>query len=169
MYGDGRRALIISQTAAFTALIAAGGWISIPFIPVPFTLQTFFVLLSGIVMKRAGVLPTLALVLLGVLNLPVFHNGYAGIGVLLGPTGGYIAGFIPAVFIVGLAYEHPQKSIRIAGIIAGTAVILLAGAAWLMCSTGLSATTAFVAGFLLFVPGDCLKAGAAYLAGERYG
>jgi biotin transport system substrate-specific component len=169
MYGDDRRALIISQTAAFTALIAAGGWVSIPFVPVPFTLQTFFVLLSGMVMKRTAVLPTFALILLGVLNLPVFHNGYAGIGVLLGPTGGYIAGFVLAALIVGIAYERPHKGIRIAGIIAGSVAILLAGAVWLMYSTGLPATAALLIGFLPFIPGDCLKGTAAYLIGERYG
>ena len=51
MQGDRQRALIIAETAAFIGLIAIGGWISIPFLPVPLTLQTMFVLLAAMVMK----------------------------------------------------------------------------------------------------------------------
>ena len=105
MFGDLRRSRRVAYTAAFIGLITLGGWISVPFVPVPFTLQTFFVLLAAAVMKREAVIPVTLYVLLGTLGLPVFHNGVAGFGVLLGPTGGYLAGFIPAALIAGIAYE----------------------------------------------------------------
>ena len=114
------RARILAYSGTFIALIAAGSWISIPLPPVPLTLQTLFVLLSGIVMKRYAVIPVGLYVLLGAAGLPVFHNGTAGLGVLLGPTGGFLLGFIPAALIVGLAYERQSAKIRVLGLIAAT-------------------------------------------------
>ena len=106
MFGDPDRSRQIAYSAACIGLITLGSWISIPCIPVPFTLQTLFVLLTGMVMKRYAVIPVSLYVILGALGLPLFHNGIAGIGVLLGPTGGYLTGFIVAALITGLAYEH---------------------------------------------------------------
>ena len=75
MFGDLRRSRRVAYTAAFIGLITLGGWISVPFVPVPFTLQTFFVLLAAAVMKRDAVIPVALYVALGALGLPVFHNG----------------------------------------------------------------------------------------------
>jgi biotin transport system substrate-specific component len=131
MFGDPQRSAIIAYTSVFIGLIAVGGWISIPFIPVPLTLQTFFVLLAGTVMKRLAVIPAALYILCGALSLPVFHNGTAGIGVLLGPTGGYIVGFVPAALVVGIAYEGSGTFRRIAGLVLGTALICVRGrVAW---------------------------------------
>ncbi len=86
------------------ALITVGGWISIPFI-VPFTLQTLFVLLAASVMKKYAVIPAALYVLFGTLGLPLFHNGTAGIGILLGPTDGFLIGFILMAFTAGLFFS----------------------------------------------------------------
>ena len=161
------RALLLTRTAAFTGLIAVGAWISIPFFPVPLTFQTLFVLLAGAVMGRYAVIPTSLYLLLGALNLPVFHNGTAGLGILLGPTGGYMMGFIPAALIVGLAYEQKRKSIRISGLIGGTVSIYAFGTAWLSFSAGLPLYEALIIGVIPFIPGDILKAYAAYLIADR--
>ena len=167
MFGDPDRSRLIAYTAAFIGLIALGGWISIPCIPVPFTLQTLFVLLAGAVMKRKAVFPVASFILLGTLGLPLFHNGMAGPGVLLGPTGGYLVGFVFAALAVGLAYERPSRALHITGIVLGTALIYLFGMAWLMYSLGMGAVPAFLAGVLPFVVGDALKAAAAYLIAGR--
>ena len=58
------------------------------------TLQTLFILLAGVVMKRYAILPVSLYVILGALGLPVFHSVVTGFGILLGPTGGYLIGFI---------------------------------------------------------------------------
>jgi Uncharacterized conserved protein len=167
MFGDLERSRSIAYTAVFIGLIAIGGWISVPFIPSPFTLQTFFVLLAGAVMKRRAVIPVALYVLFGAAGLPVFHNGTAGIGILLGPTGGYFAGFIAAALVAGLAYESPRPAIRIAGLVAGAVLILACGVAWLIVSTGMAPVAAVVLGMLIFLPGDLVKAGAAYLVAQH--
>ena len=167
MYGDERRSHLVSLTAAFVALIAVGGWVSLPIPPVPVTLQTFFVLLAAVVMGRHAVLPVFVYLLLGVLNMPVFHNGLAGIGVLLGPTGGYLIGFIPAVLLAGLAYEQENRIIRAGGIAAATLIIYVFGITWMAYSTGMALAQAVLLGMIPFVAGDVLKGIAAFIIGER--
>lgn len=161
------RPLLIAQTAAFTGLIVLGSWIAIPFAPVPFTLQTLFVLLSGAVMRRFAVLPTSLYLVMGLLAIPVFHSGTAGLGILLGPTGGYIAGFIPGALTCGLLYEQAGRVPRVLGIILGTGVIYLCGIVWLMFSTGISPGLALLVGVLPFIPGDAIKGYAVWLVAGR--
>jgi biotin transport system substrate-specific component len=163
MFGDLRRSRRAAYTAAFVGLIAAGGWISVPFVPVPFTLQTFFVLLAAAVMKRDAVIPVALYVALGALGLPVFHNGTAGFGILLGPTGGYLLGFIPAALIAGFAYESDFAAVRIAGLACAAVIILLCGVAWLLVSTGMAPAVALVLGMAVFLPGEAVKVGAVYV------
>ena len=161
------RTRILAYSGTFIALIAAGSWISIPLPPVPLTLQTLFVLLAGIVMKRYAVIPVALWVLLGAAGLPVFHNGTAGLGVLLGPTGGFLLGFIVAAPLVGLAYERQSKVSRMGGLLAATFVTYLAGVAWLAWSASLSPVQAVLLGVAPFVVGEVVKVAAAYAIGER--
>lgn len=80
--------------ALVAALIAAGAWIAIPVGPVPVTLQTFAVVLAALVLPPRQALAAVGVyVLLGVVGVPVFAGGRAGLSVLAGPTGGFIAGF----------------------------------------------------------------------------
>ncbi|MDT8357549.1 MAG: biotin transporter BioY [Methanomicrobiaceae archaeon] len=167
MFGHEERSFLVSSTAAFIALITAGAWVSVPFFPVPLTLQTLFVLLSGVVMKRTAIVPAALYVVLGAMGLPVFHNGLAGLGVLLGPTGGYILGFVPAALICGYAYQWKGAAIRVAGILAAVTVIYACGLAWLMYSASLALPQALFFGVLIFLPGEALKVAAAYLIGAR--
>jgi biotin transport system substrate-specific component len=167
MFGDLNRSRTIAYSATFIGLITLGSWISIPCIPVPFTLQTLFVLLAGIVMKRYAVIPVFLYVIFGALGLPLFHNGVAGVGVLLGPTGGFLIGFIPAALVTGLAYEHSPRTIRILGLMTATLIIYACGAGWLMYSLNMGFLPALAAGALPFIIGDAMKAGAAYLIAEQ--
>lgn len=161
------RPLLLTETAAFTGLIALGSWISIPFIPVPFTLQTLFVLLSGAVMRRYAILPAALYVMMGILGIPVFHGGSAGLGILFGPTGGYILGFIPGAFLTGLFFERREQTARVLGLVLGDGVILLCGMWWLTISTGIAPAVAFLIGVLPFIPGDFVKGYAVWLISER--
>jgi biotin transport system substrate-specific component len=167
MFGDLNRSRVIAYSAAFIGLITLGSWIAIPCIPVPFTLQTLFVLLAGAVMKRHAVIPVSLYVFLGALGLPLFHNNIAGVGVLLGPTGGYLIGFIFATLVTGFAYEHSSHPVRICGLLAATLIIYGFGVVWLMYSLDWQFLAAFSAGVLPFIAGDAIKAGAAYLIAER--
>ena len=167
MFGDLKKTRIIAYSAAFIGLNSLGAWVSIPFFPVPLTLQTLFVLLAGAVMKRYAVIPVSLYVLLGALGLPVYHTGVTGIGILLGPTGGYLIGFIFAALVVGLAYEHESETIRITGLIAGTVIIYIFGVAWLMYSLAIGPGPAVISGMLPFIPGDAIKVYAAYRIAQR--
>jgi biotin transport system substrate-specific component len=118
-------------------------------------------------MKRYAVIPVSLYVLLGALGLPVYHTGVTGIGVLLGPTGGYLIGFIFAALVVGLAYENASETIRITGLIAGTIIIYIFGVAWLMYSLAIGVVPAVISGMLPFIPGDAIKVYATYRIAQR--
>lgn len=161
------RASLLSYSATFIALIAAGSWVSIPFFPVPLTLQTFFVLLAGVVMKRHAAIPVVLYVILGALNLPLFHNGTAGVGVLLGPTGGFLIGFIPAAILAGIAYESDRRSFQLGGLILASIAIYVCGVSWLSFSASIPLLESILLGAVPFIPGDAVKLFAAYRIGKR--
>lgn len=167
MFGDLNRSRTIAYSAAFIALIALGSWVSVPFFPVPLTLQTLFVLLAGAVMHRNAVIPVTLYILLGALGLPVFHNGIAGIGILLGPTGGFLIGFIPAALIVGLAYETKNARVHVIGLALASLIIYAFGISWLLYSTGMGIAAALAIGMLPFILGDVIKASAAYIIAQK--
>jgi len=85
----------ITLVALFAALTAAGAWVALPIAgPVPFTLQVFFVLLTGLTLgPRLGSLSVLIYLLSGLIA-PVYAGGSSGIGTLFGPAGGYLWGFV---------------------------------------------------------------------------
>ncbi len=119
----------------FAALISVIAYVSIP-APggVPFSLQPLMAMLTGaIIGSKRGAISMTVYALLGAIGLPVFANGTGGMKVILGPTGGFIIGFIFAAFVVGLIVEMASKSKRTqqAGYIiapfVGLAVIYLIG------------------------------------------
>ena len=120
-----------------TALIALSAKVSIliPGNPVPFTGQTFGVLLSaGALGFRRGLAASLLYVLIGVIGLPVFAEGKHGLAILLGPSGGYLVGFVLASAIVGRLAELGWDRNLLGGIgamLLGSAAIYLVGVPWL--------------------------------------
>lgn len=88
--------------SVFTSLTAVGAWLEIPTQPVPFTLQTFFVLLSGaLIGARNGAISQIAYLALGAIGLPVFAGFSFGFAKIIGLTGGYLLSFPVAAFVVG--------------------------------------------------------------------
>src|SRR5512133_3318612 len=119
----------------FALLTALGAVVQIPIGPVPITLQVLFVLLSGLVLgSRLGALSQIEYLAIGFAGAPVFAGGKAGIVALLGPTGGYLVGFVVAAYLAGLIAESAMRDGRVrffvAGLI-GTATIYVAGMLWL--------------------------------------
>jgi biotin transport system substrate-specific component len=161
----------------FAALTAAGAYIQIPlpFSPVPITLQVFFVLLAGSILKsKWGSLSMIVYTLLGIAGLPVFSGGSSGIGVLFGPTGGYIIGFILAAYIIGKLSEKTENSglsnwlINALNMSAGVVVIYLCGVFQLMILTRLGIGAALTLGAIPFLPGEIVKTAiAAYIASSN--
>ncbi len=155
-----RETRFICVVSLLASLMAVGGWITIhiPLSPVPVTLQTLFVFLSAFVLGRKGVYVPLVYVLLGGVGLPIFAGFSGGMGVLAGPTGGYLVGFIPAVFIMGYVMEKWQHNLApLLASLLGILVIYTCGGAWLsfVCSLPLKKTIAL--GVAPFLVGDLFK------------
>jgi biotin transport system substrate-specific component len=144
-------------------LIAASAQIKVwlPFSPVPVTGQTFAVLLTGTVLGcRRGVLCIVLYLVQGLAGLPVFAAGVAaGPAVLFGPTGGYLAGFIPAAAVTGLLAEKGwdrKFATTIAAMSFGNLSIYAFGIAWLCILTGVNKDTLTI-GLYPFIVGDIFK------------
>lgn len=159
MYGNDQRSKLIAFTAVFVALITIGGWISVPILAIPFTLQTLFVLLAAGVMKRYAFLPAALYLLLGTFGLPIFHNGTAGPGILLGPTGGFLAGFLAMAIIAGFFFEKEDLKTDVLGLLFGTLAMYLCALGWYMISTGTQVWAAILVCVAPFIIGDAIKAG----------
>ena len=147
----------------FSALIAVTSFLEIhlSFTPVPITLQTFFVLLTGAALgsKRGG-LAMLAYLAEGAAGLPVFAGGHSGLVILLGPTGGYLWSFPIVAFVVGWLCERGlDRSFWTSAfaMLPGTAINYLMGVTWLAILTHISFMQAIVGGMLPFIPGDLFK------------
>lgn len=166
MFEGGLRVKIrqLILVALFAALTAAGAWVRIPlpFSPVPVTLQVLFTLLAGAVLgANLGALSQVVYVLLGCVGLPVFAGGTAGYGVLVGPTGGYLFGFIIAAFLIGKLLEgrtNPGFGSIFASMLAGVVVIYLLGMIQLSLFMKLSLGKAFLLGVVPFIGVDLIKA-----------
>ncbi|MDF2568606.1 MAG: bioY [Sporomusa sp.] len=127
----------MALTSLFASLLAVSSQVSIPLGPVPITMQVMLVLLAGMILgKRLGPASIAVWVLLGVFGLPVFAQGKAGAAVLIGPTGGYIFGYIACAYIVGYVAEHFELNYKYTaiGMLAGLALIYSIGLAGFMLS-----------------------------------
>ncbi len=140
-------------------LLAVSAQFKIPLYPVPVTGQTLVVLLIGMTYgPRLGGITMLAYLFEGALGLPVFAGGAAGVAVFMGPTGGYLFGFLLAGVAMGyLAERGMGRTVlsTIAAMVLGNFVIYLCGALWLANFIGLG--QAIAAGVLPFLYGDALK------------
>ena len=153
--------------ALFTALAAQ---ISIPlgFTPVPFTGQTFAVLVAGGVLGATRGAASMGLyVALGAIGLPFYAEGSGGWTAATGTTAGYLVGFVVAGFVVGKMAEHGQDrklSTSLPAFLAGSLIIYGFGATWLAYDLGLPLTagagdsSAISLGVAPFLVGDVLKA-----------
>jgi biotin transport system substrate-specific component len=152
--------------AGFSLVIAVCAQIAIPlpFTPVPVTLQTLAVLMAGCLLgSTRGALAALAYVVEGVAGLPVFAGGTSGLTHLLGPTGGYLLGFVAAAFVMGLCAERGIARHwwgALLALLAGDVVLYVPGVIWLGAFTG--ADKAVALGFLPFIVGDALKTAAGW-------
>ncbi|MEN6420601.1 MAG: biotin transporter BioY [Smithella sp.] len=158
--------------ALFGSLTAAGAFIVVPLPPVPMTAQTFFLNVAAILL--GGPLAAVSqciYVMLGVVGIPVFAGGKAGLGVLFGPTGGYLLGFIIAAFAIGLV-NRMKKSAGffwyIFSMFIGMLIIYLLGSLQLSLVAKMSLKKAFAVGVLPFIPGDIIKILLAAIVSSRF-
>lgn len=145
--------------STFALLTAVGAQIEIPHQPVPYTFQTFFVLLAGALLgPRNGFISMAMYLSLGALGMPVFSGTGFGLARILGPTGGYLLAFPIAALVVG--YLVPAKE-HLAWIFAsmfvGLLIIFSLGTVQLNLVYFNNWSSAFQAGFLIFSGWDLLK------------
>jgi len=155
-------------TSLFVSFIAMGAFIAIPVGPVPIVLQNMFVLLAGIILGPVWGTGCVAVYLLiGFAGLPVFAGGTSGIGKIFGPTGGYLLGYLPCVFITAAVSKGLGRKMfsDIIAMVVGTLIIYSAGVPWLKVVTSMTFEKALVFGMYPFLMGDALKiAAAAFIA-----
>lgn len=175
-----RATLFVIGVTLFATLTAVGARLVIHIGPVPLTLQVFFVLLSGMVLgRRLGAASQVAYVVAGISGIPVFASPpYAGAGYLMGPTGGYLVGFILAAYLTGLVTEKwpcfrdrgfTVIGYALAGVV-GLVAVYSIGWCWLATwiasgGKGLTAAVsgAWKTGVAPFIVADTLKSAAASL------
>lgn len=141
--------------------------IPLPFTPIPITLQIMAICVSGGVLgRKKGVLAVAVYLLIGFIGLPVFSGMKGGPGVLFGPTGGYIIGFLPGVFLIGLMAEtmiKPADSMLVQyrklafSMSLGVCTIYAVGTLQLMLMTGMGLMAALLSAVIPFAPLDCFK------------
>ena len=149
-------------TAVMTALICIAGPLVIPAGPIPLSLATFAIYLSGSILgKKWGTIATGLYLLIGIIGVPVFSGFSGGFQKLAGVTGGYLAGYLPCAFLSGFGSERAEAEnrrwIHPAMMAAGTAVLYAVGTAWFMVQTGNALGAALSLCVIPFLPGDAVK------------
>ncbi|MFB2594186.1 biotin transporter BioY [Paracoccus sp. p4-l81] len=153
--------------ALFAALTAALGLfppLTMPVTGVPVTAQSMGVMLAGaLVGARRGGLALVLFVALVAVGLPLMAGGRGGLGVLQGPSGGFVLGFPVAAFVIGWLFDRHRGAPVPVGLaigyllLGGVAVLYLIGVPWLAMVGGLPFDKALI-GSAVYLPGDLLKA-----------
>ncbi|MGN0396320.1 MAG: biotin transporter BioY [Coprococcus sp.] len=149
--------------AMFTALLCVSAYISIP-TPLPnaahITLLNFVIILIALVFKLRDSVIIIALwMILGAIGVPVFIGGGSGFGYLFGVFGGYTFSFIIAAIVIGLLHGKQYNRLKYTLIsILGVVIIDIIGMLWWKFNGNLTWKTAFLSGFVAFIPLDLVKA-----------
>jgi len=164
----------ITLVALFAAFTAAGAFIAVPIGLVPIVLQNIFAILSGLILGPIMGGAAVALYLLaGLLGLPVFAGGTGGLARFVGPTGGFLVGYLLAAIVAGLIVGKPKEDTKtsllkiIIAVFSGILIVYVPGVTWLKFSSNLSWVNAIIAGFVPFVAGDIIKGIAAIFITDR--
>jgi biotin transport system substrate-specific component len=172
------RSLLLKLTLVATGagVLTASAWISVPFFPVPITMQTLAVLLvGGLLGPQLGVTAVASYLALGLSGAPVFHGGLGGPALLAGPTGGYLIGFIPAAYVMGLASRRgwmisagrlgtvAKMALLVGGALLAETTIYALGLPWLSLTTVHDAGKAVAVGLVPFLLGDLVKTAVAVM------
>ncbi len=144
-----------------TLLIALAGQVSIPlpFTPVPLALQPHMCLMMAVLLgRKLGTLSVALFLFMGVMGLPVFSLGGAGLPILMGPRGGYLIGYLLATWVTAALVERRQLSsprLKTLAMGLGNVVIYACGLPQLALFVG--AERVFLLGMLPFLAGDLIK------------
>ena len=136
--------LDMTYVALFAVLITLCAWVSIPTVP-PFTLQTLGIMLAASLLGwKRGTAAVLIYILLGAVGLPVFAGFKGGLSALVGPTGGYIIGFVFTALITGLGRRKDVSWLLLVHMVLGVAVCYIFGTIWyVVIQLGMTNPTSF--------------------------
>lgn len=152
----------LTMIALFPALMGATAGISIPLFNLPpITLQTFFVLLAGLVLgPKKGSISMIIYLVLGAIGIPVFSGFRGGLGVLTGFSGGFLIGFVVAAFFIGFMktrkFINNEKAVILPILLGGTLIIYMCGAAYIAFLTK-GSYWLILGGFYIYLVGDLVK------------
>ena len=142
-----------------TAVTCVLAPMSIPIGPVPISFTNLAIYLSLYLLGwKMGTISYLMYLLIGAIGVPVFSGFSGGLGKLLGPTGGYIIGFIPMAIISGLVIEkYNNRIFQFVAMVLGTAVCYVLGTAWFCVIMDVGVAAALGMCVIPFIPGDIAK------------
>ncbi len=151
----------ILHAFSFAILTAFAAWVEVPLYPVPITMQTCAVLLSGALLGAYWGTVSQAIYLVGGLFLPIYAGGAMGVATLFGATGGYLLSFPLAAFLVGLWLRHISAETSLYSLFARlftiSLMVMVIGTIWLQAVMKLSVVQAILVGFVPFIAGDIIK------------
>lgn len=162
----------IVKIALMAAIISVLGPLSVPLpftpVPVSFTIMAVY-LTSYLLGAKTGMLSVIIYILIGLAGAPVFSGFTGGAAKLIGPTGGYIIGFIFIALIGGLFVDKFKGNfwLSLLGMALGTAVCYLFGSLWLAYQAGMNLKQALLAGVVPYVALDCAKMILAVILGRQ--
>jgi len=161
------RVFPLAITAVMAAVLCVLGPLAIPVGPVPVSLVNLGIFLALYLLGwKRGTLSVLVYILLGGAGMPVFSGFTGGLGKLLGPTGGYILGYLALALISGWAIRASHSPLlHLSGMALGTAVLYAMGTAWFCFQTGNTPESALGLCVVPFLPGDLVKMAVALTAG----
>ncbi|MFI3172517.1 MAG: biotin transporter BioY [Eubacteriales bacterium] len=149
----------IALITAITCIVAPFS-IPIPISPVPISLTNLVLYISPYILGcKKSTISYIVYLLLGAVGLPIFSSFSGGLGKLIGPTGGYLLGFIFLVLITGLVVEHFPTNIFIIvmGMIVGTFICYIFGTYWLALQLEMTFVAALAVGVTPYLIGDSVK------------
>lgn len=154
-----KRTSRLTVMAVMTALLCIAGPLTLPVGPVPVSLFSAVLMLAAMLLGgRMAAGSCAAYLLLGLIGLPVFSGFTGGAGRLAGPTGGYLAGYLPMAAIAGALCRRTDKRLfQGLSLAAGTAVLYALGTAWYCLQAGVSVPAALTVCVLPFLPFDAAK------------
>ena len=157
-----KKVTAVIGVVSFIILMACSAFIRVPlpFTPVPLTLQTFAVLLTGAVLgKKLGSISQAGYIGLGAAGLPIFSGAGFGLAYLMGPTGGYLVGFITAAWVIGQIIGDKKSGFFkiLFAMFIGEIILFSLGVTWLSISLHFGIVKALTLGLLPFVIGDVIK------------
>jgi len=161
--------IIYAIFAAITA-ICSQITLPLPFTPIMVSLGTFGIMITSVLCsvkyKFGGFVSVCIYIGLGAVGAPVFQGFKGGLGVLMGPTGGYIVGYLLMAIVIGFMYSN-KKFINMLAFLLANVVLYICGTIWFMVSTGNDLLQSLTLCVFPFLPGDFAKIIVAYLTVNR--